>query len=231
MKNQIHRSVYCCACINQTNARLTSGKELYPHRPDLAQLNFWKCDKCNNFVGCHNKSKNPTEPLGFIPTPELKKARVHIHAILDPLWKPSPDEKGKAWRERRGKIYRIIAREMNIKEYHTAQIRTIEEAREVYKIVKRMPELLAMSRQIELAYMAAKPVQNREYLIRKDEDWVEATFIKRQGLCCQLHGDLYAHSYFFKINEESYIINIDVSDRDSLIKRTQDILKNIKAYK
>ena len=36
----------------------------------------------------------------------------------------------------RGKLYAIIARELGCEQYHTAEIKTIEEARKVYAIVK-----------------------------------------------------------------------------------------------
>lgn len=110
-------------------ARLTSGAEIYPHRDDLATLPFWKCDACGNYVGCHHKTGNPTEPLGNIPTPELRKARNHIHAILDPLWKTK--------RFKRKEIYRLISDHMGFG-YHTAKLRTIEEARKAYKFIKEI---------------------------------------------------------------------------------------------
>jgi len=68
-------SLYCCACRADVPARLTDGGEIYPHRADLADLPFWKCDACNNFVGCHHQTKNRTHPLGCIPSPEIKNAR------------------------------------------------------------------------------------------------------------------------------------------------------------
>lgn len=122
--------IYCCGCKKSINTRLTSGKEIYPHRQDLAELPFWKCDTCKNYVGCHHKTKNPTKPLGNIATPELKRARREIHKILDPLWQTHP-QKYRA----RGWIYRWLGYELNIK-YHTAEIRTIEDARKVYSLVR-----------------------------------------------------------------------------------------------
>jgi len=77
--------IFCCACKSDVNARLTNGSEIYPHRSDLSSIPFWKCDDCGNFVGCHHKTSKPTQPLGHIPTPEIRKARQHIHMILDPL--------------------------------------------------------------------------------------------------------------------------------------------------
>lgn len=121
------RSIYCCGCGAEIEARLTDGREIYPHRPDLSALPFWRCDACKNFVGCHHKTAQPTTPLGCIPTPEIKRARQHIHRILDPLWK---GKKGL-----RSKVYAELASRMGVKEYHTAEIRTVDEARIVYRHV------------------------------------------------------------------------------------------------
>ena len=121
--------IYCCGCGEKVEARLTSGVEIYPHRKDLSSLPFWKCDICNNFVGCHHKTSNPTQPLGCIPTPEIKNARQHIHRILDPLWKSG--------KYTRSGIYTLISDRIGWR-YHTAQIRTIEEAREIYSLIQKI---------------------------------------------------------------------------------------------
>jgi hypothetical protein len=102
------------------DARLTDGGEIYPHRPDLYELPFWRCDGCRNFVGCHHKTRNRTAPLGCIPTAELKEARKHLHALIDPIW-----QSGKMGRK---ELYAAISRDVGWN-YHTATTRTIEEAR------------------------------------------------------------------------------------------------------
>lgn len=122
--------IYCCGCQTEVCARLTDGSEAYPHRIDLYELPFWKCDGCGNFVGCHHKTKDRTKPLGNIPTKELKNARQHIHKILDPIWKSG--------RMPRGKVYAKIAAAMGIAEYHTAEIKNIDDARKVYSIVREL---------------------------------------------------------------------------------------------
>jgi hypothetical protein len=121
------RSIFCCGCQANVQARLTDGKEIYPHRADLAGLPFWKCDACKNFVGCHHKTKNRSNPLGCIPTREIKEARQHIHRILDPLWKSG--------RYGRRELYSMIAHVLGIEEYHTAEIRSVDEARRVYRVI------------------------------------------------------------------------------------------------
>lgn len=124
------RTIFCCGCQADVSARLTDGREIYPHRRDLYSLPFWKCDACGNFVGCHHKTADRTNPLGCIPTPELKAARQHIHRILDPLWKGGGHN--------RTQLYASIASQIGVPVYHTAEIRTVEQARQVYRIVSEI---------------------------------------------------------------------------------------------
>ena len=122
MANQ--RRIHCCGCGGEVDARLTDGGEIYPHRPDLRRLPFWRCDACGNYVGCHHKTKNHTEPLGCIPTAELKEARKKLHALIDPIW-----QSGKMGRR---DLYEAISRDVGWN-YHTAKTRTIDEARAAYR--------------------------------------------------------------------------------------------------
>lgn len=123
------REIHCCGCEKTVKARLTNGREIYPHRLDLASLPFWRCDTCRNYVGCHHKTADRTRPMGVIPTPEIKAARQHIHRILDPLWESR--------RFTRRAIYARISKHVGWK-YHTAKIRNIDEAREIYRFVREL---------------------------------------------------------------------------------------------
>ena len=120
------QEIYCTSCQEKVKARLTSGREIYPWRCDLRELPFWKCDYCENYVGCHHKTKDRTRPLGNIPTKELRNARKHIHAILDPIW-----QSGKRTRR---EVYEAISSAMGFS-YHTALLRDIDEARKVYSFL------------------------------------------------------------------------------------------------
>ena len=128
-------AIYCCGCEANVDARLTDGREIYPHRPDLSALPFWKCDTCGNFVGCHHKTKDRTRPLGVIPTPEIKKARSHIHRLIDPLW-----QSGKMTRLG---VYAALADRLGIEEYHTAELRSVEDAREAYRAGRALAREIA----------------------------------------------------------------------------------------
>jgi len=119
--------IHCCECNKKVEARLTDGEEIYPNRRDLSVLPFWVCDECKGYVGCHHKTKNRTNPLGCIANQEMRKARIEIHKILDPLWKGD--------KPKRKSIYSKITSHIGWK-YHTSQIRTIEEAREIYRFIR-----------------------------------------------------------------------------------------------
>jgi len=119
---------YCVKCEKEIIARLTDGEEIYSHRPDLYDLPFWVCDGCKNYIGCHHKTKNRTQPLGRnIPTKELRNARQQIHKILDPIWKSK--------KMKRKKLYNLIAEKMGRKKYHTGDMYSMNEARKVYQVV------------------------------------------------------------------------------------------------
>ena len=107
--------IHCCGCKKKVFAEKKSGEEIYKHRKDLKDLTFWQCPFCELYVGSH---KETNEPLGVIPTKEMKDLRMEIHNILDPLWKD-----GKITR---GKIYRRMSGFFK-KEYHTASLSTMEE--------------------------------------------------------------------------------------------------------
>jgi hypothetical protein len=108
-------------------ARLTNGAEVYPYRPDLAGVMRWRCDACGCHVGTHSRHPEPEhreKPLGVIPSAEMRAARIHIHRLVDPFWK-----NGKV---RRKDIYAHIAKALGVAEYHTGELRTIDEARRAY---------------------------------------------------------------------------------------------------
>lgn len=117
--------LWCCQCAGDVPARLTTGAEVYPHRPDLAAVYRWKCDGCGNHVGTHHKTDQPTRPLGNIPSPAMAKARIEIHKLIDPAWKSG--------RVPRRALYGHLSAKLG-RPYHTGELRTIEEAREVYRI-------------------------------------------------------------------------------------------------
>lgn len=65
-------------------AQLVTGREIYPHRPDLFAKSFWRCVPCRAHVGCHGLSSNP---LGRPADNATRAARMRAHAFFDPVWK------------------------------------------------------------------------------------------------------------------------------------------------
>lgn len=128
MKPHAPRKVYCCGCWQHVQARFCSGKEIYPHRPDLSDKIFWKCDTCGNYVGCH---RNTARPLGVIPTPELRAARQRVHAAIDPFWKDG--------RISRTELYHKISCRIG-EEFHTANMIRVSDADKIIAIANEIME-------------------------------------------------------------------------------------------
>jgi hypothetical protein len=120
--------LYCCGCSEKVEPILIFGDEAYPHRKDLYNLKFWICEKCLNFVGCH-KHGDGDVPLGCIPTKEIKKLRMQIHSLIDPIWKS-----GKL---KRGQIYKIMSDKLGFK-YHTASLKTVNECQDALTYAKEL---------------------------------------------------------------------------------------------
>jgi hypothetical protein len=78
----------------QNSSMLVTGAEVYPHRPDLVQLYFYRCQPCDAFVGCHPGS---TKPLGRLANAELRRAKSAAHAAFDPLWKQGAMHRSSAY--------------------------------------------------------------------------------------------------------------------------------------
>ena len=77
------RRVSCNYCGKA--AGLFAGKEVYPHRPELAERHFWVCWPCDAWVGCLNRGDGD-EPMGELADEALRDARRAAHAAFDPLW-------------------------------------------------------------------------------------------------------------------------------------------------
>lgn len=80
----------CCGEVT-----LVTGADLYPYRPDLADLPFWKCHACGGYVGCH---KGTNKPLGSPATEYLRRCRSDAHRAFDPLWQSGQLKRKQAYR-------------------------------------------------------------------------------------------------------------------------------------
>ena len=71
-----------CPYCSKLSKKVT-GRVVYPHRPDLDRLVFYRCEPCDAHVGCHPRSG---KPLGRLANKELRQAKMATHNIFDPLW-------------------------------------------------------------------------------------------------------------------------------------------------
>ena len=73
--------VKCPYC--SSSAKKVSGDVIYPHRKDLNGKEFYLCQPCGAYVGCHADGK----PYGRLANSELRKHRMMAHGLFDRIWK------------------------------------------------------------------------------------------------------------------------------------------------
>ena len=112
------------------DCRLTDGVEIYPHRPDLADKQIWKCDSCNATVGCH---PGGTKPLGHAADKATRNARMMLHErMLDPIWQNEPDKPFRKAARRRVYKFPAFVLDIDRDDCHTGMF-TIERCRAAWK--------------------------------------------------------------------------------------------------
>lgn len=87
--------VICPYC--DTPAQLVSGDKIYPHRRDLHHRKFWRCRRCDAYVGTHPSSKKH-KPLGRLANRELRQAKVAAHEAFDWLWRSGKLPRSEAYK-------------------------------------------------------------------------------------------------------------------------------------
>ncbi len=94
------KSVKCDYC--KGPAELVTGKEIYPHRPDLSSKRFWSCKPCEAYVGCHQPNEKHDHkfwsPLGRLANGKLRRAKGRAHLSFDPIWKDRKMSRKEAYR-------------------------------------------------------------------------------------------------------------------------------------
>ncbi len=87
------------------------NSEIYGRRYGRSYM-CYLCQPCNAYVGCHNNSKRA---LGTLANKELREWRMKAHAIFDPIWRKSKNNKFKTFndRKRRYEAYEWLSRELN----------------------------------------------------------------------------------------------------------------------
>jgi hypothetical protein len=145
----------CPYCGNESQLRV--GSEIYPHRADLWDKFFWKCDPCGAYCGCHPGTK---KALGVPASAELRKARSILHdQMLDPLWKNAvvaggyepEDEKARIIivRTARSRVYDFLADRLVLtKEQTHTGLFDIETCRAAWRVLAGVtyPEIRAWAK-------------------------------------------------------------------------------------
>jgi hypothetical protein len=124
------RVIWCCPCEREVRASLVPGSTIYPHLAkvrDIAERPFWRCPACANYVGCHYLTTNRLQPLGSIPSPEVRAARAQLHKLFDPLWRRG--------RMGRSAAYQLVS-DLLGRDFHIGEIRSMAEAEEVRSVVE-----------------------------------------------------------------------------------------------
>ncbi len=126
-------AIFCEPCERHIHPVLTTGKLIYPHRKDLHNKLLWQCPWCDAYVGCH---PDTDRPLGCIVGSLVKRARVQIHDLLDPIWQSGTITRNQLYKE----LSAILGYH-----YHTAGIRNMKEAKRIIEILNnyevRMPSI------------------------------------------------------------------------------------------
>ncbi len=91
-------------------AVLVTGQAIYPHRPDLHDRPYYRCE-CGAYVGCHPGTE---VPLGYPAGPLTRKARGEAHAVFDPLWKRKAVRDKISRGKARGAGYKWLADQIGI---------------------------------------------------------------------------------------------------------------------
>lgn len=87
-------SVTCDYCGQP--AELVGGLVIYPHRHDLRNAKFWRCEPCGAYVGTHANSRKHV-PFGRLAKPELRALKQQVHAAFDPLWQGRETSRSSAY--------------------------------------------------------------------------------------------------------------------------------------
>ena len=88
-------------------SKLATGRDIYPHRPDLYSKRFYLCRPCDAYVGCH---PGTTHALGRLANSELRRAKMLAHAAFDPRWKFEQKRRGR----KRSDAYAWLAEQLGI---------------------------------------------------------------------------------------------------------------------
>jgi len=64
-------------------AKFVTGEFVHPFQIRHKDKNYYICDVCDAYVGCH---KGTRKALGTLANAELRALRMKVHTAFDPLW-------------------------------------------------------------------------------------------------------------------------------------------------
>lgn len=76
------RKVYCLKCKNFMKASLVTGADVEPSMINGRGNFFYQCPVCKGYVGCHKNANSRTEPLGVIPSEQVRLARGRVYNAI-----------------------------------------------------------------------------------------------------------------------------------------------------
>jgi hypothetical protein len=94
-------SPFCPYCGKQS--KLVTGKQVYPHLPQLGDKYFYLCKPCDAYVGCHRMT---AEPKGTLAKADLRAARKAAHLAFDPHWQSGKMSRGSAYKRLTAELHR-----------------------------------------------------------------------------------------------------------------------------
>jgi hypothetical protein len=117
------------------DARLVAGTVIYPHRPDLADRNFYWCEPCDAYVGCH---QGTVTPYGTLANQPLRTLRQMLHKQFDPHWK---NHKNRSRHQTRNALYARLGEALGMTKAQ-CHIGSFDDAqcREALKVVRSWGE-------------------------------------------------------------------------------------------
>lgn len=75
------KDVICPYC--NSVSELVTGDTIFKNRSDLTDKYYYLCSPCNAYIGTIKGTKTP---LGRLADASLRKAKVDLHSIFDPLY-------------------------------------------------------------------------------------------------------------------------------------------------
>lgn len=109
---------FCGSAVEFKSNAIIYGREFGPGFAYICS----KFPECDSYVGCHGDKAYVEDrgiitndlrwmPLGTLANKELREIRKSVHVMIDPYWQTKKIS--------RGKLYRILARELNLDEQDT----------------------------------------------------------------------------------------------------------------